>query len=74
MCIRDRDRGLEWLYRLYKEPWRWRRMLALPKFAMRVLLSRELELRAARGSREQLLAILAKAPDVEPEEYDRLDD
>lgn len=23
---------LEWLYRLYKEPWRWRRMLALPKF------------------------------------------
>ncbi len=32
-----------------------------------------LEQRAARGSREQLLAILAKAPDVEPEEYDRLD-
>lgn len=24
---------LEWLYRLYQEPWRWRRMLALPKFA-----------------------------------------
>jgi N-acetylglucosaminyldiphosphoundecaprenol N-acetyl-beta-D-mannosaminyltransferase len=23
---------LEWLYRLYKEPWRWRRMLALPRF------------------------------------------
>lgn len=23
---------LEWLYRLYKEPWRWKRMLALPKF------------------------------------------
>lgn len=32
-----------------------------------------LEQRAARGSREKLLAILAKAPDVEPEEYDRLD-
>ncbi len=31
-----------------------------------------LEERARRGSREKLLAILAKAPDVEPEEYDRL--
>jgi N-acetylglucosaminyldiphosphoundecaprenol N-acetyl-beta-D-mannosaminyltransferase len=28
---------LEWLYRLYQEPWRWRRMLALPKFAFRAL-------------------------------------
>ena len=25
--------GLEWLYRLMKEPWRWRRMLRLPRFA-----------------------------------------
>ncbi|MDH4138373.1 MAG: WecB/TagA/CpsF family glycosyltransferase [Anaerolineae bacterium] len=24
--------GLEWLHRLYHEPWRWRRMLALPRF------------------------------------------
>ena len=24
--------GLEWLYRLMREPWRWRRMLRLPKF------------------------------------------
>ena len=31
-----------------------------------------LEKRARRGSREKLLAVLAKAPDVEPEEYDRL--
>jgi len=31
------DAGLEWLYRLYKEPWRWRRMLALPRFGWRVL-------------------------------------
>jgi hypothetical protein len=31
-----------------------------------------LEKRAERGSREKLLAVLAKAPDVEPEEYDRL--
>jgi hypothetical protein len=28
--------------------------------------------RAKRGSREKLLAMLAKAPDVEPEDYDRL--
>ena len=24
--------NLEWLYRLYQEPWRWRRMLSLPHF------------------------------------------
>ncbi len=30
--------GLEWLHRLIKEPWRWRRMTALPRFAARVLL------------------------------------
>ncbi|HVU70655.1 MAG TPA: WecB/TagA/CpsF family glycosyltransferase [Ktedonobacteraceae bacterium] len=29
--------GLEWLYRLYREPWRWRRMLALPRFALKVM-------------------------------------
>ena len=28
--------------------------------------------RAERGSREKLLAVLTKAPDIEPEEYDRL--
>ncbi|HEY9853359.1 MAG TPA: WecB/TagA/CpsF family glycosyltransferase [Leptolyngbyaceae cyanobacterium] len=32
-----RDNHLEWLYRLYQEPWRWRRMLALPKFVWRAL-------------------------------------
>jgi N-acetylglucosaminyldiphosphoundecaprenol N-acetyl-beta-D-mannosaminyltransferase len=32
--------GLEWLYRLYREPWRWRRMLAIPKFMLIVLLKR----------------------------------
>lgn len=31
------DNNLEWLYRLYQEPWRWRRMLALPQFALRAL-------------------------------------
>jgi len=30
--------GLEWLYRLYREPWRWRRMLAIPRFMFIVLL------------------------------------
>lgn len=29
-----RRAGLEWLYRLWREPWRWRRMLALPRFAL----------------------------------------
>jgi N-acetylglucosaminyldiphosphoundecaprenol N-acetyl-beta-D-mannosaminyltransferase len=30
--------GLEWLYRLYREPSRWKRMLALPHFLIQVLL------------------------------------
>jgi N-acetylglucosaminyldiphosphoundecaprenol N-acetyl-beta-D-mannosaminyltransferase len=32
--------NLEWLYRLYQEPWRWRRMLALPRFLLRTLFAR----------------------------------
>jgi len=31
--------GLEWFHRLLHEPWRWRRMLALPKFVWLVLTS-----------------------------------
>lgn len=31
------EHHLEWLYRLFQEPWRWRRMVALPKFAFRAL-------------------------------------
>ena len=34
-----RENNLEWLYRLYQEPWRWRRMLVLPRFALRALVS-----------------------------------
>lgn len=34
------DHYLEWLYRLYQEPWRWRRMLALPQFAWKALIHR----------------------------------
>ena len=30
--------GLEWFHRLLNEPWRWRRMAALPKFALKVVL------------------------------------
>lgn len=33
-----RNNNLEWLYRLYKEPWRWKRMLALPQFFWRSFL------------------------------------
>lgn len=32
-----RAMGFEWLYRLIKEPWRWRRQLALPRFVWLVL-------------------------------------
>jgi N-acetylglucosaminyldiphosphoundecaprenol N-acetyl-beta-D-mannosaminyltransferase len=32
--------GLEWLHRLIRQPWRWRRMLALPRFAWQVRASR----------------------------------
>jgi N-acetylglucosaminyldiphosphoundecaprenol N-acetyl-beta-D-mannosaminyltransferase len=32
--------GIEWLHRLIQEPWRWRRMLALPRFALGVLAER----------------------------------
>lgn len=33
--------GLEWLFRLYKQPWRWRRMLRLPLFVMAVVRYRD---------------------------------
>ncbi|HUS69809.1 MAG TPA: WecB/TagA/CpsF family glycosyltransferase [Anaerolineae bacterium] len=32
--------GLEWLHRLIHQPWRWRRMLALPRFVLLVLRER----------------------------------
>jgi N-acetylglucosaminyldiphosphoundecaprenol N-acetyl-beta-D-mannosaminyltransferase len=35
-----RDNHLEWLYRLYQEPWRWRRMMALPQFALKAIAKR----------------------------------
>lgn len=33
-----RNNNLEWLYRLYQEPWRWRRMLVLPQFLLKSLI------------------------------------
>ncbi len=44
-----RRAGLEWLHRLVCQPWRWRRMLALPQFAWRVLRQAEGQ-RLARGT------------------------
>ncbi len=35
-----RRRGLEWCYRLLRQPWRFRRMLRLPRFALAVLRQR----------------------------------
>ncbi|MFZ5969474.1 MAG: WecB/TagA/CpsF family glycosyltransferase [Bacillota bacterium] len=32
--------GLEWFYRLMKEPWRYKRMMVLPKFMVKVLVKR----------------------------------
>ena len=41
--------GLEWLYRLWREPWRWRRMLALPRFALAVLRAKTSRMRSKRS-------------------------
>jgi len=41
-----RRSGLEWLYRLYLQPWRIRRMMRLPRFALAVVL-------AGRGGKGQ---------------------
>ena len=37
-----RENGLEWLYRLIRQPWRLRRMLRLPRFVIAVLRHRHL--------------------------------
>ncbi|AFZ58178.1 WecB/TagA/CpsF family glycosyltransferase [Anabaena cylindrica FACHB-243] len=43
------NNNLEWLYRLYQEPWRWRRMLALPEFALKACVYR-LTVRSINGA------------------------
>lgn len=46
-----RRMGLEWLYRLLSEPWRWRRQLVLPRFAWHVaVLAVRQRLRSGRGA------------------------
>jgi N-acetylglucosaminyldiphosphoundecaprenol N-acetyl-beta-D-mannosaminyltransferase len=34
---RIQDLHVEWLYRLYKEPWRWKRQAVLPRFVIKVV-------------------------------------
>jgi N-acetylglucosaminyldiphosphoundecaprenol N-acetyl-beta-D-mannosaminyltransferase len=46
---------LEWLHRLMTEPWRWRRQLALPRFAFQVLIRRYLP-----GAQQPVVSILPK--------------
>lgn len=41
-------------------------------FAEQMYARKRLKQKAAKGSREDFLAVLAKVPDVEPEEFDRL--
>jgi N-acetylglucosaminyldiphosphoundecaprenol N-acetyl-beta-D-mannosaminyltransferase len=41
--------GLEWLYRLLREPWRWRRQLALPRFLVLVLRQKIASMVGSRG-------------------------
>lgn len=38
---RWRRMGVEWLYRLIRQPWRWRRMLRLPQFLFLALMERK---------------------------------
>jgi N-acetylglucosaminyldiphosphoundecaprenol N-acetyl-beta-D-mannosaminyltransferase len=45
--------GLDWLFRLTMQPWRWRRQLALPRFVGRVLLSARHARRLADRLRSQ---------------------
>lgn len=47
-------------------------MLAVAEKVAEISTIEYLEMRARQGNREKLLAVLDKAPDVEPEEFDRL--
>jgi N-acetylglucosaminyldiphosphoundecaprenol N-acetyl-beta-D-mannosaminyltransferase len=42
--------GFEWLYRLIRQPWRWRRQLALPFFVLLILIQR---LRPTRPEKQE---------------------
>lgn len=43
------ERGLDWLWRLIQQPWRWRRMLVLPRFAWNVLREGRANSEAGKG-------------------------
>ncbi len=43
------ERGLDWLWRLIQQPWRWRRMLALPRFVWNVLRDGRANSEAGKG-------------------------
>lgn len=45
-----RQVGFEWLYRLIRQPWRWRRQLALPYFVLLILIQR---LRPSRPEKQE---------------------
>lgn len=47
-------------------------MLAVAEKVASISTIEYLERRAKRGSREKFLEILSKAPDIEPEEFDKL--
>jgi hypothetical protein len=47
-------------------------MLAVAEKVASISTVEYLQKRAKRGSREKLLAVLAKAPDLEPDESDKL--
>ncbi|HNT30117.1 MAG TPA: WecB/TagA/CpsF family glycosyltransferase [bacterium] len=45
--------GLEWLFRLGSEPWRWRRMLRLPYFVWLLILDKLSRRRISRGEADE---------------------
>ena len=55
-----RKSGLEWMYRLYKQPARWRRMLRLPLFAINILL-----LKASKTNIQKPVTITMPKMDVD---------
>jgi exopolysaccharide biosynthesis WecB/TagA/CpsF family protein len=42
--------GLEWLYRLYLQPWRIKRMMRLPHFVLAVLVEKDIQRKGAKDS------------------------
>ena len=46
-----RKMGIEWMYRLVQEPWRWRRIAQLPVFAWKVITEAKSEKRIAKNEK-----------------------